>query len=44
VTAKRWLVLVAAVLVLLAGSRMVLRYLDYQASQAAREAPSTARH
>ncbi len=40
---KRWLVLIAAVLVLLASGRMVLRYLDYQASQAAHEAPDGAR-
>lgn len=39
----RKLVLVAAgVLVLLAGGRMVLRYLDYQASEASRSAAAAA--
>ena len=33
---RRWIVLAAAVLVLLAGGRMVLRYLDWQASEAER--------
>lgn len=33
---RRWIVLVVAVLALLAGGRMVLRYLDYQASEASR--------
>lgn len=33
---RRWLLVIAAVLVLLAGGRMVLRYLDWQASEAAR--------
>jgi putative Mn2+ efflux pump MntP len=33
----RWLMLIAGVLVLLLGGRMVLRYLDWQASEAARQ-------
>ncbi len=35
---RRWLVLIAGVLVLLGGGRMVLRYLDWQASEAERTA------
>lgn len=35
---RRWLVLIAGVLALLAGGRMGLRYLDWQAPEAAREA------
>jgi hypothetical protein len=38
VTRKRWIVLIAAVLVLLVSGRIVLRYLDYQASEAERVA------
>ena len=34
---KRWLMLAAALLVLLLGGRMGLRYLDWQASEAGRE-------
>ena len=33
---RRWLLVIAGVLVLLAGGRMVLRYLDWQATEAAR--------
>ncbi len=36
----RWLALIAIVLALLLGSRMVLRYLDYQASEATRQQTS----
>lgn len=39
---RRWLIMIAAVLVLLAGGRMVLRYLDWQASEAARAEMSPA--
>ncbi len=35
---KGWLALIAAVLVLVLGGRMGLRYLDYQASEASRTA------
>jgi hypothetical protein len=38
VSRKGWLALMAAVLALLLGGRMGLRYLDYQASEAARAA------
>jgi hypothetical protein len=34
VSRTRWLLLIAAMLVLLLGGRMVLRYLDFQASDA----------
>ncbi len=34
---RRWLVLIAGVLALLAGGRMVLRYVDWKASEATRE-------
>jgi len=43
VTRRRWLGLIAVVLALLLGGRMVLRYLDYQASEASRAA-TTAPH
>lgn len=33
----RWFALIAAVLALLLGGRMVLRYLDYEASEAGRQ-------
>jgi hypothetical protein len=36
VTRSRWLAAIAALLVLLLGGRMVLRYLDWQASEADR--------
>jgi hypothetical protein len=36
VSRKKWLVLIAAVLALLTAGRMVLRYLDYQVSEADR--------
>ena len=38
---RRWLMLIAVVLALLAGGRMVLRYLDWQASEAERAAGAT---
>jgi len=38
VSRKGWLALIAAVLVLVLGGRMGLRYLDYQASEASRTA------
>jgi hypothetical protein len=38
----RWLAGIAGVLVLLAGGRMVLRYLDWQASETARSSAATA--
>lgn len=37
---KTWIALIAGVLVLLTGGRMVLRHLDWQASEAARVAPA----
>jgi hypothetical protein len=38
---RRWLLVIAGALVLLTGARMGLRYLDWQASEAARAgAPS----
>jgi hypothetical protein len=37
----RWLALIAIVLALLLGGQMVLRYLDYQASEATRQQAST---
>ncbi len=37
---KRWITLIAGVLILLVAGRMVLRYLDWQASEATRQEPS----
>jgi hypothetical protein len=36
VSRKKWLVVIAVVLVLVLGGRMVLRYLDFEASEAKR--------
>jgi hypothetical protein len=41
VSRKRWLIAIAGFLVLLFAGRMVLRYLDWQASEAARSAPAS---
>jgi hypothetical protein len=38
VNRRRWLALFAAILVLILGGPMVLRYLDYQATEASRAA------
>ena len=38
----KWLALIAAVLALVLGGRMVLRYLDWQASEASRNPAPTA--
>lgn len=40
-TRSRWLTLIAGVLALLLGGRMVLRYLDWQASENARQQAAT---
>ena len=40
-TRSRWLTLIAGVLTLLLGGRMVLRYLDWQASENARQLAAT---
>jgi hypothetical protein len=39
VSRKRWLIVVGGVLVVLLAGRMVLRYLDWQASEAAQRSP-----
>jgi hypothetical protein len=38
---RKWLVAIALLLALLLGGRMVLRYLDWQASEAERSSPAT---